>query len=213
MLKKYFKYIKESNDSTSMVKPDPSGLNEVLNSRISYKSKYISKLNEGIMKVKKDVCESMIETLKKDLIGRLVLTKNEKGDLKILDVKNVIVEKHGDDFYPIIIENKDKKSIYIYDSDEKSRIFFLDDFMTFFEDNFLNKLLCFNGKSINGRKEMRFTKYITGIGFNQMKNGSDQLLIEDDNGNKYILYHTKPIKILDMRVKELDPYGEENWEN
>ena len=31
MLKKYFKYIKESNDSTSMVKPDPSGLNEVLN--------------------------------------------------------------------------------------------------------------------------------------------------------------------------------------
>lgn len=210
MLKKYFTYIKESVIS-NIIKPDPSGLNKILNNQKTYRGEFQNKFNIAYKKIRKEISEIMIETMKKDLVGRLISIKNVKGCTKIIDVKDIILGNDGDEFYPVIFENDNKKCRYLYENNDRSTIFFLDDFMTFFKNNYLNNILVFNGKSMKGI-ETRFTKHIIDISYNQI-NENDQVLVEDDKKNKYVLYYTLPIKILDMRVKELDPYGEENWEN
>ena len=41
---------------------------------------------------------------------------------------------------------------------------------------------------------------------------TDDLYLSCDDKTSQLLIHTIPIKILDMKLKTLDPYGEENWE-
>ena len=41
----------------------------------------------------------------------------------------------------------------------------------------------------------------------------DYLIVECDDKTTQLLYHNEPIKLIDPKMKILDPYGEENWDN
>lgn len=215
MLKKYFNYIKEAVSSIStppIIKPDPKGYSKILNDRKSYKNEYLGRIKTAMEKVTKDVAETMIETIKEDITGRLIAVKNDQGYTKIIHVKEITITQSNNQYYPLIEENKDRKVRYVYDNDDKSRIFFMDTFLTFFEENYLNNVISFNGNSLKSGSDMKFTKHIVDIGIRHQLT-SDQILVDDDKGNRYVFHWEQPIKLFDMRIKELDPYGEENWEN
>jgi hypothetical protein len=45
-------------------------------------------------------------------------------------------------------------------------------------------------------------------------NGTTQdfIILSCDDGTSVLLAHTRDIKIMDEKIKTLDPYGEENWD-
>ena len=211
MLKRYFNYIKEA--AVNLILPDPPGANKILNNYKSYKNEYSGRLQESYKKIREDVTKTMVDVLKKDLLDRTVSILNERGYHKIIYVKDIIMTQSGQESFIFLVESDKMKCKYLIDNDNKSKIFFVDDYVKFFKDNYLNNVISFQGISEKGN-DMKFTKHIVKIGIkNSVGNAKDSLIVVDDEGFKYSINYYLPIKLYDIRVKELDPYGEENWEN
>ena len=218
MLKKYFSYLnEEASGIDHLIKPDPKGHKDAMNDKINFKTEFTTKMNEEMKKVKefeakvkRETSEEFIDVLKKALMGRTILLQNETGN-KILKVNDVIMGNTGTDHYPIIIQNEKLKSRYIYEDTNKSNIQFVDTYLKFFEDHYLGEYIKFTGKSVKTGSDAQYTRHIIRIG---IQHGTrDQIVVEDQEGVRYQLNLSGAIKIYDQKLKELDPYGEENWEN
>jgi hypothetical protein len=201
-------YIKEMLEP---IKPDPPGLDK-LYTLTSYKNEYDKMFIEAMSKVKENVCKSVIETLKKELIGRTISMKNESGYDKIINVKDVKIGQKDNDFYPVIFENEEKKIRYILEDEKKSLIFFIDEYIAFFKKYYTGNLLMFEGKIMGSDINIKYTKKLIKIGIHKGKI-KDEILCLDSEGGKYILNVFVPFKIMDEKIQELDPWGEEDWSN
>lgn len=211
MLDKY-KYLNmdKLKENVNFTKPDPKGSKDIYASK-SYKTEFDKILNEAMAKVKKEAAEVMAKKLKSDLQGKLISMYDENGKQKILEVNDVIVENKGIEHYPVIVEDDKKKIKYAWEKDASSKISDLGKFLDFFEKHYLNQYISFQGKPLKGGSEMRYRKHVVRIGINE--SSQDFLIVECDDKTSQILLHTQPIKIMDMKLKEIDPHGEENWEN
>lgn len=201
-------YIKEAIEP---IKPDPPGLDK-LYTLTSYKNDYERKMAEAMSKVKENVCISMIEIQKHELVGRTISIKNENGYDKIINVTDVKLGNKGGDFYPVIFESEEKKVRYMFEDEKKSMIFFIDEYIAFFKKYYAGNLLMFEGKIMGSDSNSRYTKKLTKIGIHKGQN-KDEILALDSEGGKYILNVFKPFKIMDEKIHELDPWGEEDWSN
>jgi len=232
LLTKYYKYVNDEILTESNVKPDPPGYKEATTS-LNYRDKFnkiindiqgkakkitadiqtkaTKEIDEILEKSKKDISDLIIKQLEEDLKGRLICMTDDNGRQRILRVNKVSEVKSGGNYYPLIIESDDKKIKYNWDNDAKSRIFKMDAFLEYFEEHFLDQLVAFQGKPTKGGQEARYIKHIMRIGIYGGTN-QDNAIVETDDGTQLLLMHQHPIKIMDMRLKHLDPYGEENWE-
>ncbi len=202
-------------NESKYVLPDPPGSKEIYKTNVENRTKFNNIYTEAINKAKRDAVDIMIENLKKDLIEKTISIQDENGRQKILEVSDVVRGTSGGDFYPVIVEideNGTKKSVRYYWESERGAIFQIDRYLNFFEKNYLGKLLSFAGKPVKGGDIIQYVKTIVRIG---IYNGavSDNILVEDDEGKQRILMFTQPIKIMDEKVKEIDPYAEENWDD
>jgi len=211
MLKDYFKYLKgDLNESTSHVKPDPPGASAIYKPK-SYKEEFSKISEEALAKAKQEASLEMIKQLKDSYLGKLISTYDQNGRQKILMVNDVIEGKAGSDYYPILFEDDKKQVRYLWEHDNRSNIYRVDRFLEYFEEYYIDQLIMFQGKPVKGGQEARYIKHVLRIGIH---NGTaqDSLIIESEDKTQQLLNHTQPIKILDMKLKELDPYGEENWD-
>jgi hypothetical protein len=219
MLKKYFSYLNEEASAIDhLIKPDPKGHKDAMNDVVNFKTEFstkmateMQKVKEFEAKIKRELSEEFIDVLKKALMGRTILVQNEQGYNKILKVNNVVMGNTGADHYPVIIQNEKLKSRYVYEDTNKAKIQFVDTYLRFFEDHYLGEYIKFTGKSVKTGSEAQYTRHIIRIG---IQHGTrDQIVVEDQDGVRYQLNLSGAIKIYDQKLKELDPYGEENWEN
>jgi hypothetical protein len=201
-------YIKEAIEP---IMPDPPGLDK-LYTLTTYKSEYDKRLAKAMSKVKENVCSSMIDTLKQELVGRTISLKNENGYDKIINVTDVKMGNKGLEFYPVIFETEEKKVRYVFEDEKKSMIFFIDEYIAFFKKFYAGNLLIFEGKVMGSDSNARYTKKLIKMGIHKGQN-KDEVLALDNEGGKYILNVFKPFKILDEKIHELDPWGEEDWSN
>jgi hypothetical protein len=242
MLKTYNKYLDLEVVNETHILTDPPGANKLLNSK-TYSAEFSTILNTNITKntdgfdkkindlknqvkalekakvevtekSKSDAAEVMVEKLKKDLKGKIIGIQDTQGRQKILEVNDVEVGKSNCEYYPVIVDDKDRKIRYSWESkDNKAKIFDIGFFLEFFEEHYIDKLLMFQGRPIKGGggDQIRYIKHVVRIG---VHNGTTQdfLIVENDDKTSQLLIHGQPIKIMDMKLKELDPYGEENWD-
>ena len=169
-------------------------------------------IDAATIKYNKEVTEEMVNRLKKDLLHRQICIIDEKGSQKILDVNDVILGEKGTISFPVLVENNDTKYRYCWENEGKSKIFFVDKFLEYFEEHYLNQFIVYKGKPMKGGNQKKYIKQVTEIG---IYNGEtqDYIAVEADDKSQQLLIHTEPIKIMDSRLKTLDPYGEENWED
>lgn len=234
MLNKYSKF--KLNEAT-LIKPDPPGSREIYVTK-SYRAdctkinndiiiektkdleKKIAEANvilqglqrakiEAIEKSKKESAESMAKILEKQLKDKIICVLDDNGKQKILTVDSVSVEKKGTEYFPLIKEDNDHKIIYDWTNEAKSKIFDLSRFLDFFEKYYMGNLLSFTGKPLNNGQPSVYQKHIIRIGIHD-GDAQDSLIVDNDDGTQELLVHTNPIKILDMKLKTLDPYGEED---
>jgi hypothetical protein len=211
MLNDYIKYLNgDLNETINHVKPDPPGASEIYRPK-SYKDEFTKIMNDAYIKAKKDSSDEMIKVLKERYIGKLISTYDNNGRQKILMVNDVIEGKSGNDYYPILFEDDKKQLRYCWDHDNRSNIYRVDKFLDSFEEYYIDQLIMFQGRPVKGGQESRYIKHIIKIGIH---NGAaqDSIIVEADDKTQQLLNHTQPIKILDMKLKELDPFGEENWD-
>lgn len=241
MLKTYNKYLDHEIVNENHILPDPPGASKINNGK-NYSAEFQKTLNTNITentkdfdkkiadlknqvkalekakveateKAKSKAAEDMVEQLKKDLKGKIVGLSDPNGRQKILEVNDVEVGKSNGEYYPVIVEDKDRKVRYNWEAgDNRAKIFDIGAFLEFFEEHYLDKLLMFQGRPIKGGDQIRYIKHVVRIG---VHNGTTQdfLIVESDDKTSQLLIHGQPIKIMDMKIKQLDPYGEEDWEN
>jgi len=212
MLEKYDKFLNFEVLSESHVKPDPRGSKAIYDTK-SYTKEFNTVYQDEVSKAKKNAVEVMVEKLKDELLNKLISVMDENGRQKILDVGDVIIGNKDGDYYPVIQDSDNEKKVrYTWENNDKSKIFDVGKFLDFFEKYYSNQYLAFQGKSLKGGDNKKFVKHVLRIG---VHNGTAQdfLIVECDDKTSYLLSHTQPIKIYDIKLKELDPYGEENWEN
>ncbi len=240
MLKKYNSYLNLEVLNEDMIKPDPPGVKKIYDTKSFYNEfhnvlndttnkntrdidknlaelkKKMSELEKekkvAVEKAKKDSAEIMVEELKKSINGKIIGVMDENGRQKILEVNDVILGNNKGDYYPVIFEDKERKVKYSWQDEGKAKLFDVGKFLDFFEEHFIDQLLTYQGKPIKGGDQIKYTKHVVRIG---VHNGTTQdfIIVECDDKTSQLLVHTQPIKIMDMRLKTLDPYGEENWEN
>lgn len=212
MLKKYYPYLnEEASGIEHLAKPDPAGAAAARSDVANYRPTYTKMMTDALSGIKKGVTEKIVEDLKEKLMGRTVIITNESGNPKIIRVEDIVVGNTGEDYYPVLVqESKKVKSRYVYETDSKSKIVFIDTFLKFFEKNYLNEVIKFTGKTSRGQ-EGTFTRQIIRIGI--QRGTRDQIMVQDNEDKKYEIYFNNPIKIYDKKLLELDPYGEENWDN
>lgn len=211
MLKKYENIDLEVLNE-NFVKPDPKGAKQAYDNK-SYNAEFAKILTDAMAKIKKETTTIMVEKLKKELKGKYISMTDEKSKQRIVDVNDVVIGNKSEDYYPVVEDSDGRKFRYSWENQAISNIFDVGKFLDFFEIHYLDQLLTFWGKPLKGGgAETKNVKHIVRIGVN---NGSAQdfIIVESDDKKSYILSHTKPIKIMDMKLKELDPYGEEDWEN
>ena len=242
MLKNYSKYLNDDVLNENHVKPDPAGSKKLYDTK-SYSTEFSKTLTNTVAestseidkklavmkkevaalekskidaaeKAKKSAVEIMVEKLKKDLVGKLICLYDENSRQKIIDIGDVIVGNKGTEYYPVFVDaDDDKKKIrYYWENDGKSKLFNAGKFLEFFEEYYLDQLLMFQGRPVKGGEQMKYLKHVVRIG---VHNGTTQdfIIVESDDKTSQLLVHNQPIKILDMRLKELDPHGEENWDD
>jgi len=210
MLTAYNKYLNDEILNETHVKPDPPGAKAIYNT-MSFKNDFDAIQKKAIEEARKNAAVDMAKKFKDNLKGAHISVKDENGRNKILFVNDVAVEKAGDNYILIIIEDKDKKVKYYWFDNNISKIFRIDKFLQFFEKNYLGQLILFQGKPVKGGNEMRYTKEVTRIGTHEGPRDDNVIVLSDDDTQQFLMFE-KPIKILDKKVKALDPYGEENWE-
>lgn len=207
LLTKYYKYVNDEILTESNVKPDPPGYKDVC-SPMNYKEKFTKIVSELMDKANKESLEIIIKSMQEDLKGKLIcMTDDANGKQRILKANKI--EAHGG--RPRIVENDNRKFVYNWDNDAKSKIFKMDDFLEYFEEHFLDQFISFQGKPTKGGQEAKYIKHIIRIGIYGGTN-QDNIVVETDEGTQLLLLHQHPIKILDKKLKQLDPYGEENWD-
>jgi len=205
----YTTYMKES--IKHLVKPSPKGAKTCKNDNIDYQKAFANRMQEELTKVRKAITEEFVEIMKKELIGRTILMRNEKGHVKILKVSDVVIDKMNGVFYPLIKQDDKITCWYMYDAGaDRSKITFIDTFLKFFEEHYLDEYIGFQGRSIKSGFEGKFTRHIVRIGI--QRSLRDSILVEDDTGARYQLAYESDIKVYDEKLKDLDPYGEEDWE-
>ena len=233
MLNKYSKYLNSEILKENHVKPDPPGVKKLYDTKTYHNdfskifnnpaeklkreadaaiAKIQKDMNDAIAKAKKGSVEIMVEQLKKELDGQLICIFDENGRQKILQVNDVTIGNKGNDYWPVLVEDDGRKFRYNWENDSKSRIFNIGRFLNFFDENYLDQLLQFTGKPLKGGDKMKYVKHVIRIGIHN-GGSQDYLITESEDKTQQLLFHQEPIKILDMRLKELDPYGEENWDN
>jgi hypothetical protein len=211
MLKEHEEKFDMLNEKIEYIKPDPPGVRVIYDQK-SYNGEFNAILTAAMTKVKKEASEIMASKLKEDLSGKIISVIDENNRQKILEVNDVVVGNKGNEYYPVLVEDKDRKVRFNWENEPKSKIFNIGRFLDFFEEHYLDKLLIFQGRPTKGGGDKRrYVKHIQRIG---VENGTAQdfLIIRDDKNVEYLLLHDQPIKIMDMKLKELDPYGEENWD-
>jgi hypothetical protein len=210
MLKKYSKYLNSDVLNESHIKPDPDGYINILKP-ISYNKIFMEKSNELLAKAKKETTDYIIFKLKEDFIGKLI-SLHENGKQRIIDVKDIIIGNKGIEYYPVLIDSEDEKKKIKYEWEKDVKIFNIGNFLDFFEENFIDEYIMFLGRPVKGGESKKYNKIIKRIG---VHNGVSQdfLIVECDDNTTLLLFHDQPIKILDKKLKEIDPYGEENWDN
>lgn len=234
MLNKYSNF--NLNEAT-LIKPDPPGVRDIYATKsysaecvkiqrdtISAKTKDIEqkifetdtllaqlKRSKTIAteEAKKDAAELMVKSLEAQLKGKVICLLDENERQKILTVEKVILDKKGNEYFPLIIEDDDHKIRYNWINEQRSKIFDLSKFLDFFETHYIDNLLSFTGRPVNGGKNTIYQKHIVRIGIHD-GDVQDSLIVDNDDGTQELLEHTAPIKILDMKLKTLDPYGEED---
>lgn len=242
MLKNYNKYLNLDVLNENHVKQDPPGSKKLYDTK-SYSNEFSKTLNTTIAentndidkklsaikkevaalekakiaaaeKAKKDATETMVEKLKNDLSGKIISIFYENSRQKIIEVGDVIVGNKGSEYYPVLVDadDKNKKIRYQWENDSKSKIFDIGNFLEFFEEHYIDQLLMFQGRPVKDGEQMKYLKHVIRIG---VHNGTTQdfIIVESDDKTSQLLVHNQPIKILDMRLKELDPHGEENWDD
>lgn len=213
MLKEYKEYMNLEPINEEVIKPDPPGANEIYNSK-SYNDEFSKILNDAMAKVKEEATINMAKKLENDWKGKIISFEDNSGKQKIVEVVNVIVENKGQDYYPVIVEDKDRKFRFGWENGGKrSTIHDVGKFLDFFEKYYLGNLLMFQGKPLKGGGD--FNKMIkTPIRIGKTFGSSqDFIIMECDDDTTVFLQHTAKIKIMDEKIKTLDPYGEENWDN
>lgn len=212
MLNNYKKYLNNDLLKESIIKPDPIGTKEIYTNK-SYYKEFNNIFNNLLLKIKEDSSIIMVNILKSEILGKIILIHDSANRQKILTVTDVIVGKKDSEYYPVIMDNdENNKSVrYCWEDNIKSNIFDIGRFLDFFEKNYLNEIISFSGKSINGGNKTKYIKNVTRIGILKSKI-QDYLVVECDDKNNLILLHNEPIKIMDKRIKEIDPYAEENWD-
>lgn len=211
MLNKYNKHLNLDVLNEEVILPDPPGLGKLYDTK-SYHPAFQKLMLDAVAKAKKTAAEEMAEQLKKDWVGKIVAVSDENGRQRIVEVNDTTVANVGSEFYPYFVEDKDRKIRYYWENDGRSRIFDLSKFLDFFEEHYLDKLLSFQGRPVRGGDVMKYTKHVVKFGIHN-GTGQDFVMVEADDGTSQLLMHNQPIKILDMKLKKIDPYGEENWEN
>lgn len=214
MLKNYSKYSNIEILNESFIKPDPAGIKKLYDSK-SYYAEFNKIHNEALSKVKEQSATLMTAKLKEDLVGKIICLLDETGKQKILEVGDVILGNKGQDYYPVIKEaddgDKGRTIRYMWESEPKSKIFDMGRFLDFFETHYLDQLIMYNGKSTKGGELIKYVKTVVQIGI--MNSAlQDFITVVCDDETSQLLIHTDPIKLMDKKVKEIDPYGEENWD-
>jgi hypothetical protein len=211
MLIKYNKYLNSEILTESHMKPDPPGVKAIQEVK-SYRNEFNNIMREVLSKAKKEATDKMVETLREEWIGKIVSMHDENGRQKILEVNEIHSASKGDDYYPLIVEDKDRKFRFYWEDEAKSRLFDVGRFLKFFEEHYIDQYIMFHGKPVKGGDSIKYTKHVLRIG---VHNGTTQdfLIVESDDKTSQLLIHNQPIKIMDQKLKILDPYGEENWDN
>jgi hypothetical protein len=210
LLTKYYKYVNDEILTESHVKPDPPGYKDAM-APLNYRDKFSKISNDSQEKARKLAMEEMIKVLDAEIKGRLICMIDDNGRQRIIKANKISEARSGGDYFPLIVESDDKKIKYQWQSDSRCRIYMMDTFLEYFEEHFLDQLIAFQGKPVKGGQETRYIKHVTRIGIYGGMN-QDNIIVESEDGSQLLLMQQHPIKILDMKLKNLDPYGEENWE-
>jgi hypothetical protein len=198
--------------------PDPKGLKDVTTAK-SYYQEINDLVTQAIENAKREALKKVVEKIKNELIDRLICILDENNKQLIVYVSDVVIEKNGNSHNILLIEKDvddegsttERKIKFAYEN-HRCEVFYMDKYLSFFEENFLNKYIRFYGKPINGGTEALFTKEINLIGVRNERN-QDHLIVECTDKTRLYLNHKMPIKLIEPFLKELDPYSEEDWDN
>lgn len=212
---------KFGNLNESNFLPDPKGVKNMCSSK-SYHKEINDFVNQAVEKAKFEALKTVLDKLKSELIEKLIAIFDEKGKQKIIYVNDIIIDKDAiskDDSIFLIEKYEDadgkvqeRKLKFGYNNSKTANVFDVGNFLDFFENNYIDKFIQFNGKSITGGSENVFRKQVVKIGISN-DTSQDYVLVGCDDNTKLILMYDKPIKLINPAIKELDPFSEESWEN
>lgn len=211
MLNKYREYLDLDIIKEVKSHPDPPDMKSVYRT-MSFHGELSRLIDEEVRNAKKYAMEKAIKVLEEKLKGMVICINDENGRQKILEVNGVELGHKSGDYYPVLVEDSSKKVRYNWENSGRSQIFDIAKFLTYFEKHFNDRFLAMQAKSINGGDIQRYVKHVISIGV-YTGDTQDYVMVNNDDGTSLFLMHSQPIKILDMELKQLDPYGEENWEN
>ena len=160
--------------------------------------------------------EVMVKSLKEKLIGKLLFFKisEENGEFRNATVRmRKIVDVKSDNTL------SDSNIIFVDENGNEMNIYNTINSHTYYEvDPFIDELKKFIGKDVKFKKTRKFQKDIEVttsvkdiIIIEDKESKDDQFAIISEKDEIVPLPTFTDINTLDIRISEIDPYGEEDW--
>jgi len=191
---------------------DPRGADDIFKPHLHH-IEYDNILKKEYEEALKRANEVVIDKLKDDMLGKIISFTDPKNNIKILQVKDIILGNSNGTYYPVIIENDKRKIQYDWEKNKRKGVFDVGEFLNFFDENYLNKTISFKGIKVGASNRIGgHLAIIKKVGI--IKGLNDYIIFESVDGIRYhyIISIGDKIKIKDPILLQVDPYQEEDWD-